>query len=311
MTHDDSVNVTDEDSPSPHIPVLANTLIELIRVPRDGLIVDATVGHGGHSWLLGQTLGPEGQILGLDVDPESIERAHLKLNRLPCKVTLVRENFSRLREVMSEQKLDKADLILADLGFCSAQLDDPRRGLSFQSEMPLDMRLDDRLRTTAADLVNRLDEKSLADLIYRYGEDRASRRIARFIVEHRQREPIRTTGRLASIVSKALYRPGKRGPHRIHPATRTFQALRIAVNDEIESLRRLLNTAPGLLKPGGILAVISFHSLEDREVKINFRQNKTDGIYEILTKKPIEAKMQEIEANPRSRSAKLRMARRG
>lgn len=310
MTYDDSVNFKEEHSPGSHIPVLGKTLIEQIRLPRDGRIADVTVGHGGHSRLLGQMLGPEGKILGLDVDPKSIDRAHLTLSRLPCQVTLVRANFSRLAEVMREHGMEQADLILADLGFCSAQLEDPQRGLSFQGDMPLDMRLDERLTTTAADLVNRLDQESLANLIYKYGEDRASRRIARFIVEHRQREPIRTTGRLASIVSQALYRPGKRSSHRIHPATRTFQALRIAVNDEISNLRRLLEAAPALLAPGGLLAIISFHSLEDREVKNNFRQNKTDGIYEILTKKPIEADMEEIRVNPRSRSAKLRMARR-
>lgn len=310
MTHNDSVDFKEETPPGPHIPVLSKTLTELIRLPMEGRLVDATVGHGGHAWQLGRFLGPEGMILGVDVDPKSIERALLTLNRLPCQVKLVRENFSRLPQIMQDSGMDKADVILADLGFCSGQLDDPKRGLSFQSDMPLDMRLDDRLMTTAADLVNRLDQKSLADLIYQYGEDRASRRIARFIVESRKQHPIKTTGQLASIVSKALYRPGKGGSHRIHPATRTFQALRIAVNDEIGSLRSLLEAAPNLLSPGGMLAIISFHSLEDREVKINFRQNKTDGIYEILTKKPLEANEEEIQANPRSRSAKLRVARR-
>jgi 16S rRNA (cytosine1402-N4)-methyltransferase len=247
-------------------------------------------------------------ILGLDVDPKCIERAQSNVSRLACKVILVRESFARLPEVMKENGLEQADLILADLGFCSAQLEDSEKGLSFQADMPLDMRLDDRLKTTAADLVNRLDADSLADLIYRFGEDRASRRIARFIVQARQRQKITSTVQLAEIVRKALYRPGKRVSQRIDPATRTFQALRIAVNHELENLERFLAFAPNLLKKGGFLAIISFHSLEDRLVKTNFRQNKSDGIYEILTKKPIESGGQERVANPRSRSAKLRIA---
>ena len=309
MTHDGSVDFTDEHSPS-HIPVLCHELTEWIRVPRDGLVVDATIGHGGHSRLFGQQLGPEGKILGLDVDPKNIERAQQKLKCLSCQVVTVRENFVRLAEVMQRQGLGQADVIIADLGFCSAQLEDGTKGLSFQADMPLDMRLDDRLETTAADLVNRLDAESLANLIYQYGEDRASRRIARFIVEARQRQKITSTAQLAQIVRRALHRPGRRSNQRIDPATRTFQALRIAVNHELENLGILLKTAPGLLKTGGMIAVISFHSLEDRQVKTNFRQNKIDGIYKILTKKPIEAGAEEAAANPRSRSAKLRIAQR-
>jgi len=174
--------------------------------------------------------------------------------------------------------------------------------------MPLDMRIDKRLKTTAADIVNKADEKSLADLIYKFGQDRASRRIARFIVQQRRQEPITTTGQLATIVCKALKRPGQKRKIRIHPATRTFQALRIAVNNELDNLEKLLASAPDLLRNNGYIAVISFHSLEDRLVKNNFKKNEGQVIYRVITKKPIVPTREEIAANPRARSAKLRIA---
>lgn len=294
----------DESDAPQHIPVLVEPLQEWIKLPTDGIMVDATVGHGGHSGLFGRTLGPEGHLLGLDVDQNSIRRAVKNLSGLSCRVELIRENFDRVADLLAERGIEKVDFILADLGFCSGQLENTQRGLSFQTPMPLDMRLDDRLETTAADLVNRLPRTELADLIYRYGQDRASRRIARFIVEQRQRQKITTTAELAALVCRALK------AHRIHPATRTFQALRIAVNDELNRLRTLLDAAPTLLKPGGTIAVISFHSLEDGMVKNDFRQKKSEGIYEVLTKKPIQPTRQETAHNPRSRSAKLRIARR-
>jgi len=304
----DSVNELNGDSPSEHIPVLIDILAERIKLPTDGVIVDATVGHGGHSRMFGRVLGPEGLILGIDTDKECIKRAQTTLNSLACRVILVRENFRKIAEVTARHDVGKADLIFADLGFCSAQLADRRLGLSFQANQPLDMRLDDRLEVTACDIVNRLDEKSLADIIYRYGQDRASRRIARFIVRHRLERRIETTGQLAGIVCRALGRGAGAGRSRIHPATRTFQALRIAVNDELAALEELLSAASTLLKKGGMIAVISFHSLEDRIVKADFREKASRGIYEILTKKPIIASRDEINRNPRARSAKLRMA---
>ena len=297
----------DEPLPVEHVPVLTEPLLDLIHIPTDGKMVDATVGHGGHSQLFGRKLGPEGFLLGLDVDQNSIQRARLNLSGLACKVMLLRENFVRMNEVLSQQGIDKVDFILADLGFCSGQLEDSDRGLSFQKPMPLDMRLDDRLTTTAADLVNKLSQKDLADLIYEYGQDRASRRIARFIVQQRSAQKFTTTTELAMLIARAMRRPGR--PPRIHPATRTFQALRIAVNRELESLDALLEAAPKMLKPGGFIAIISFHSLEDGRVKRNFRQNKADGLYDILTKKPITADREEIMRNPRARSAKLRIAK--
>jgi len=291
-----------------HIPVLAKTLAEQINLPSDGVMVDATIGQGGHSFLFGQTLGPEGVIIGLDVDENSIQRAQARLNDLACKVIFIKSNFSQINEQVNSQGIKGVDFILADLGVCSAQLADIEMGLSFLHDMPLDMRIDKRLETTAADIVNKTSEKSLADLIYEFGQDRASRRISRFIVRSRQRRQIVTTGQLAAIVCKALARPGRKRRERIHPATRTFQALRIAVNNELENLKKLLGSAPELLNENGHIAVISFHSLEDKLVKDDFKQNKSEGIYRIITKKPIVATRDEIADNRRARSAKLRIA---
>ncbi|MFA7485719.1 MAG: 16S rRNA (cytosine(1402)-N(4))-methyltransferase RsmH, partial [Phycisphaerae bacterium] len=217
-----------ENLPVEHIPVLADILAERISLPRDGVMVDATVGHGGHSLLFGRTLSPEGTILGLDLDEKSISRAQFFLNDLTCKIILEQCNFTEIDQKLFEHGLKKADFILADLGLCSAQIEDCEKGLSFLKDMPLDMRIDRRIKATAADIINRTDEKSLADLIYKYGQDRASRRIARFIVKQRQAGPIITTGQLADVVSRALGSPKGRRRERIHPATRTFQALRIA-----------------------------------------------------------------------------------
>jgi 16S rRNA (cytosine1402-N4)-methyltransferase len=295
-------------SAAEHIPVLAKILAEQINLPPDGVMVDATIGHGGHSFLFGQTLGPEGAIVGLDVDKNAIRRAQSRLKGLACKVILLHSNFSQITEQVSRQGIDKVDFILADLGLCSAHLADVRMGLSFLHDMPLDMRIDKRLKTTAADIVNKADETSLADLIYKFGQDRASRRIARFIVQYRQDRPVTTTGQLAAIVCKALGQPGQKRKRRIHPATRTFQALRIAVNNELENLEKLLAAAPPLLKKNGYIAIISYHSLEDRLVKVDFKQNEKQGIYRIITKKPISPARQEITDNRRARSAKLRVA---
>ena len=293
-----------------HIPVLAGTLAEQISLPQDGVMVDVTIGHGGHSFLFGRTLGPEGVIVGLDVDKNAIRRAHFILKDIACRVILICANFSQISELVRKEGIERVDFILADLGVCSAHLADVRMGLSFQTDMPLDMRIDQRLKTTAADIVNEADEKSLADLIYKFGEDRGARRIARFIVRERGSRPITTTGQLAAIVCKALGRPGRKQRSRIHPATRTFQALRIAVNNELENLGKLLDSAPELLSKNGRIAVISFHSLEDRLVKNNFKQNESESIYKVITKKPIVPTREEIADNRRARSAKLRIAER-
>lgn len=293
-----------------HISVLADTLAGQISIPPDGVMVDATIGHGGHSLLFGKTLGPEAVIVGFDVDNDAVRRARSKLEPLPCKVILLDSNFSQISSKLSGLGIDEVDLILADLGVSSSQLADSDFGLSFQTNMPLDMRIDKRLKRTAADIVNKEDEKKLADLIYEFGQDRASRRIARFIVRQREIEPINTTAQLAHLVCRALAKkkPGRRS--RIHPATRTFQALRIAVNNELENLKQLLASAPGLLRLDGYIAIISFHSLEDRLVKYDFKQNAADGVYRILTKKPIVPTRDQVIENRRARSAKLRIAQR-
>ena len=291
-----------------HIPALAGRLTEQITLPPDGVMVDATIGQGGHSYLFGMTLGPEGMLIGLDADKDAIQRAQFNLQELSCRVILVHSNFSHITEQVYKQSIKEVDFILADLGVSSVQLSDTEKGLSFLEDMPLDMRIDKRLKTTAADIIKDADEKSLADLIYKYGQDRGSRRIARFIVEQRRTEPITTTSQLAKIVCKALGRPGQKRWSRIHPATRTFQALRIAVNNELENLEKLLDSAPKILKKNGYMAIISFQSLEDGQVKRNFKENEKAGVYRIITKKPIVASREEIVNNRRARSAKLRIA---
>lgn len=293
-----------------HIPVLQQTLLEHITLPANAVMIDATVGYGGHSFLFGKTLSSEGTIIGMDVDDECLKKADETLSKLSCKVILVRENFAKMEEIVAEKGVTGVDFILADLGFCSGQLENVERGLSFQKNMPLDMRLDSRLETTAADIVNRMDEKALADLIFMFGQERASRRIARFIVHHRKTARIKTTEQLATIVCRAMGQPATGRRSKIHPATRTFQALRIAVNDELASIETLLDAAPRILAENGKLAVISFHSLEDKLVKEDFKKNKLSGVYELLTKKPLTANDDEISQNPRARSAKLRIAQR-
>jgi 16S rRNA (cytosine1402-N4)-methyltransferase len=293
--------------PAEHIPVLAEFAAG-ISLKDDAVVVDATIGTGGHSKIFARTLGKNATLVGLDVDSNCLAIAQRNLATLACKVLLIRENFANIAQVLQQNGIEKADLIFADLGVCSIQFTDENRGLSFEKDMKLDMRLDDRLGTTAADIVNSMDEKGLADLIYNFGQERASRKIARSIIQARQKKKINTTLELANIICYALKCNPKSRKSRIHPATKTFQALRIAVNNELENLEKFLAAAPNLLKKSGKIAIISFHSLEDRIVKTNFKQNKTIGIYEIITKKPIIASKAEILKNPRCRSAKLRMA---
>jgi 16S rRNA (cytosine1402-N4)-methyltransferase len=290
-----------------HIPVLSEILVEQINLPKNGVMVDATIGHGGHSFLFARKLGSKGGIIGLDVDEDALKKAESTLKEVSCKVILLHSNFSQISERLSEQGIEKVDFILADLGLCSAQVSDEKFGLSFMVNMPLDMRIDKRIKTTAADIINSINEKSLADLIFEFGQDRASRRIARFIVRERKVKPITTTGQLAETVCRALGKRGRGQKSRIHPATRTFQALRIAVNHELENLKKLLISVPELLKRKGFFAVIGYHSLEDRLVKSDFKQNEVAGIYRIITKKPIVPDREEISKNRRARSAKLRI----
>ena len=292
-----------------HTPVLAETLAEHIRLSKEAVVIDVTVGHGGHSSIFGRMLGKDGLIFGLDVDEKCLEEARKKLSGLSCKVVLKRANFSTLSEEVAKQGSKKAELVIADLGICSAQLTDIDKGLSFQENMKLDMRLDNLLKTNAADIVNNADERDLSDVIYKFGQERASRKIARSIVQYRKARKITTTAQLSHIVCRALGQDPASRKSKMHPATKTFQALRIAVNSELENLEKFLSAVPDVLGPGGQIAVISFHSLEDKLVKENFKKNKITGIYEITTKKPIVATRTEIFANPRARSAKLRIAR--
>jgi 16S rRNA (cytosine1402-N4)-methyltransferase len=284
-----------------HVSVLfAETLAGLNPQPGE-VWADCTTGAGGHAAAIARAVGPNGRVLALDQDPGMLALAAPRFEGLP--VTAVHANFDQLPELLAERGMAALDGVLADLGFCSDQLQDATRGLSFQHDGPLDMRLDPTAGETAADLVNTLGEAALADVIFEYGEERHSRWIARRIVERRKAQPFETTADLADVVKFAV--PKSRDSYRIHPATRTFQALRIAVNDELGSLDRLLAALPKLVKPGGRVGIISFHSLEDRRVKRAFRG---DGRWRALTKKPVEAGDAEAAANPRARSAKLRIA---
>jgi 16S rRNA (cytosine1402-N4)-methyltransferase len=267
-------------------------------------IVDATVGAGGHARLVAERLGPEGRLIGLDQDPAMLGLARPLLAGLP--VTLVHANFDRLREEQTALGMPAVDGVLADLGVASDQLEAPERGFSFQQAGPLDMRMDPTHGEPAGSLLRRLSERELADLFWKYGEERFSRRIARKIVETRRRTPLETTDQLAELVRRCVPRPRGRG-RAIDPATRVFQALRIAVNDELEALDRLLAVLPDCLKPGGRAVIISFHSLEDRRVKQAFRIREQ---WQVLTPKPVRPGDEEIRNNPRARSAKLRAAQR-
>ncbi len=285
-----------------HISVLAVEILAHLDPQSGQTLIDATVGIGGHTRLFAERVQPNGLVIGLDQDPTMLEVARVNLEGLP--VCLVHANFEDCLDVLQKLQKGPVDAILADLGFCSDQLANPLRGFSFQHDGPLDMRLDPTSGEPASALVRRLQEKDLADIIYQYGEERFSRRIAKVIVETRKATPIETTGQLADLVRRCV--PRSKGSH-IDPATRTFQALRIAVNDELGALERLLIALPSCLKPGGLAAIISFHSLEDRMVKRAFRDG---AAWEVVTRKPVIAGDDETATNPRARSAKLRVARR-
>jgi 16S rRNA (cytosine1402-N4)-methyltransferase len=268
------------------------------------------VGYGGHAEALLDGMASDGKLLGIDRDEEALTVCRERLSRFGERVVLIKGSFVDMPQHVRQAGISATDGVLLDLGVSSRQLDDPRRGFSFQTEGPLDMRMDQSSGETAADLVNRLSEHELADVIYRYGEERYSRRIARAIVRARAAEPLRTTQALAEVIRSAVPASYRHG--RIHCATRTFQALRIAVNREIEMLEPALRNAVDVLQPGGRLAVISFHSLEDRIVKQTFRAlSQVDNArLTVLTKKPQVPTEEECRVNPRARSAKLRVAER-
>jgi len=285
-----------------HTPVLAAEVMQLLDVRPGMRVVDGTLGGGGHTRLFADAVGPEGLVVGIDRDPVAIERAARELAGRP--VRFAQANFRDLPEVLDAVGLERVDRVLLDVGLSSDQLADDTRGFSFDSDGPLDLRFDPTEGEPAWRLIARMRPETLADLIHEYGEERYARRIARRIAAAREKQPIRTAREFARVVTAAI--PRQQPPPRIHPATRSFQALRIAVNEELKSLRIALERTPDRLAIDGRLAVISFHSLEDRLVKQAFRNKQ---IWEPLTRGPVEASPEEVARNSRSRSAKLRVAR--
>jgi 16S rRNA (cytosine1402-N4)-methyltransferase len=305
---------------TPHVPVLYNEIIHSLQPRQGGLFVDGTVGAGGHAWGILTASSPDGLLLGLDVDPQALDLSRNRLAPFGARAILVRDSYTTLLEQIAVLGWSKVDGILLDLGLSSMQLDTPERGFSFQTDAPLDMRFDPSLPVTAADLVNGLSEQELADLIYRFGEERRSRKIARAIVRSR---PLTTTLQLANVIS-GIQRGGMSSKgRRIDAATQTFQALRIAVNHELEAVETVLPRAVQALKPGGRLGIIAFHSLEDRIVKTFMRRESQDCIcpprqpvctcyhkasIREITHHPIRPAELEVQLNPRARSARLRVA---
>lgn len=293
-----------ETMPQTHISVLLNEVLELLDPKPNEFFIDGTTDGGGHAAVVIDRVGSEGMFLGLDWDRDMVERLKKKFRDKKGKIMLEHSNYAEVKLVMERLGLPKADGLLLDLGFSSVQLED-ERGMSFQKDEPLDMRYDlTGDMPKAADIVNGLPEQELADMIYQYGEERMSRRIAKRIVEERKKKKILTTKELADIVAGAVGRGYEKG--RIHPATRVFQALRIYVNKELDNLETILADCAEIVKPGGRIAIISFHSLEDRIVKTRLREMEKAGKGKILTKKPITATEEEMRQNPRSRSAKMR-----
>ncbi|MCL6634538.1 MAG: 16S rRNA (cytosine(1402)-N(4))-methyltransferase RsmH [Peptococcaceae bacterium] len=304
-----------------HLPVMPGEVLEGLRLKRGGIYVDCTLGGAGHSAAILERTGPDGVLVALDRDAEAIAAAAKKLEKYSGRFFLIKENFTALGEVLKKLRLDRVDGVLFDLGVSSYQLDNPARGFSYRHDAPLDMRMDPAGGPTAADLLNRLPREELARIIRDYGEERWAGRIASFIVEERERRPFATTAQLVEIIKRAVPAAARReGPH---PARRTFQALRIAVNDELGILAGAIRGAVSALRPGGRICVLTFHSLEDRIVKDLFRELSLSCTcpkdfpacvcgrkreIRIVTRKPVLPSAGEISANPRSRSAKLRVA---
>ena len=293
-----------------HEPVLLDEVLTTLNPQPGQVFVDCTLGRAGHSSAITQRLGESGVLIALDADPRNLEYAQTRLKGAPCTVRLFHANFAELEDVLAEAKAPLVHGVIADLGISTNQLFDPVYGLSFAQEMNLDMRLDPRIDRTAADIVNSTREDDLADLLFDLAQERYSRRIARKIAEARRQAPITSTERLADLVRSAIPSRGGGAGDKIDPATRTFMALRMAVNDELGNLSQLLRQAPEHLHPGGRLGVICFHSTEDRLVKQAFRSLEQTGHFSLVTKKPISPTDEEINRNPRSRSAKLRVIQR-
>lgn len=292
-----------------HDPVLLAEILQYLEPKPGRTVVDCTLGRAGHASAIAQLLAPDGLLIGLDADPRNLEFAQQRLRHAPCRVRLFQANFGKLDEVLAAAEVPAVHAVFADLGLSTNQLFDARYGLSFAQDMPLDMRIDPETRPSAADLVNTMREEDLANVLYQLAQERYSRGIARKVVEARRLSPITTTDRLAELVRSAI--PSRGGaPPKIDPATRTFLALRMVVNRELENLAALLAQAPKRLIAGGRLAVISFQSTEDRLVKQALRSAEQTGLLKVITKKPLTPTADEIARNPRSRSAKLRVAER-
>lgn len=292
-----------EEAAEIHVPVMVDEVLTCLAPESERLYVDGTLGLGGHARAILEASAPDGHLIGFEWDREAAICAAERLAGFGDRVRVIRASYADLLSELQVAGVETIDGLLVDLGVSSLQIDRGARGFSFRADAPLDMRMNRDLEVTAADLIAERDEQELADILYYYGEERQARRIARFICEARKTEPIRTTVQLAELVKRAV--PGRFHPDRIHVATRTFQALRIAVNRELDNLVRLLNDGPEVLKPGARFCVITFHSLEDRIVKQAFRQDRR---LRVLTRKPVEPGAEERALNPRARSARLRGA---
>jgi 16S rRNA (cytosine1402-N4)-methyltransferase len=301
---------------STHVPVLLEEVMEWLRPAPGEVVVDCTVGYGGHTLEFMKRIGPAGRLVALDVDAAELERTRQRLSRENVPVSFHRGNFAGLGKVLSREKLDGFDIIFADLGVSSMQIDNPERGMSYKHEGPLDLRMDDRLKQTGEDLLNSLSEEELANALSELADEPDHRKIARMIVARRAVQPITQTTQLVEVILDAKGLNAKtwrkqqqaEGLGTLHPAARTFQALRILVNDELGSLRELLRIAPYCLRPGGRIGIISFHSGEDRLVKQSFRDGVRNGTYESAARDVIAPRPEEVRSNPRSASAKFRWA---
>ena len=285
-----------------HIPVMLNEVIEYLKPEPGKIIVDATMGTGGHSIEIAKRISPGGRLIGIDRDEESLSVCQERLKDFASSTEFVHGNFVDLDTILAGLNIKKIDGILFDLGISSYQLSDPLRGFSFQNEGPLDMRLDRSSYISAYDLVNNLKEEEISTLLLNFGQERWHNRIAHLLVQEREKQPINSTSQLADIVVKSIPARFRRRHYRIHPATRTFQAVRIAVNRELEILETAINKAIDLLDTGGRICAISFHSLEDRVVKHTFRNASVEGRLILITPKPLSPLASEVEANPSSRS---------
>jgi 16S rRNA (cytosine1402-N4)-methyltransferase len=293
-----------------HIPVMLPEVLEYLKLAPGQTIVDATLGTGGHALEILKRITPGGRLIGIDRDEDSLAICRQRLSQFQSSFELVHANFMDLDQVLEKLGIEKIDGIIFDLGISSYQLKDAERGFSFQEEGPLDMRLDRTSYISAYDLVNNLNENEISHLLWTFGQERWHNRIAHLLIEERRNEPIATTKQLANLVMRAIPHRYRKSYYRIHPATRTFQAVRIAVNRELEILENAIRKAVAILSKHARICVISFHSLEDRAIKHTFRALKADGIIDIITVKPLTPTASEVEANPSSRSSKFRVAER-